>query len=80
MLQHGQILRRRGLRVLGGPGARWWLGGWLGALGVKWLGLSVGGGVTLLGLGLLSAWLPALLARQARPHWRWRQAVFAGYC
>lgn len=75
MLQHGQILRRRGLRVLGGPGAGWWLGGRLGALGVKWLGLSVGGGVTLLGLSLLSAWLPALLAHRARPHWRWRQTV-----
>lgn len=63
MLSRGWQLIIRGGQQLTGPLAIWWLTGMLLAVLVKVLGIQVGGGMSLIGLIVLSAWLPALAVR-----------------
>lgn len=64
----------QGTRQLVGPLAHWWVTGMLLAVLVKVLGIQVGGVVSLLGMLLLSAWLPAMVARSN--HERWQASQF----
>jgi len=73
MIKRGWQLIKQGWRQLHGPLARWWLVGFILALVVKVLGLQVGGWLSLVGLLLLSCWLPLLAAKSGRQRWTWRQ-------
>ncbi|WP_225422792.1 glycerophosphodiester phosphodiesterase [Lactiplantibacillus garii] len=51
----------------------WWLVGLLGCLGVKVLGLTIGGWVSGIGLLVLSGWVPVLAEASGSVSWSWRQ-------
>ena len=74
MLSRGWELVTQGTRQLVGPLAHWWVTGMLLAVLVKVLGIQVGGVVSLVGMLLLSAWLPAMVARSN--HERWQASQF----
>jgi len=60
MRRYWQILTN-GQRQFTGSRAGWWLSGLAVVLLVKVVGVTIGGWPTLLGLGLLSLWLPLLV-------------------
>lgn len=76
MLSRGWHLVMQGARQLAGPLACWWLAGILLAVLAKVLGILVGGVVSLLGLLLLSAWLPAMVARSNHESWQAGQFLY----
>ncbi|BDZ31399.1 glycerophosphodiester phosphodiesterase family protein [Lactiplantibacillus sp. WILCCON 0030] len=76
MFARGSQNFKRGLAQLHGPLAIWWVSGLLLALIDKWLGVQLGGWWSLVGLVVLSAWLPSLAERSSTQTWSWRQRGF----
>jgi len=72
-MQRGLQLSKLGWQELSGPLAPLWLVGFWLALGVKMLGLQFGGLISLVGLLLLSGWLPLLAAKSSQQQRTWRQ-------